>query len=406
MIEVIKLLTVIILIIYLMQKKWNIGYIMALASLALGVLFKLEAKEIALNIIFAILDPITLRLFGIITLVFLLSGILRKIESLKDFFDSLQNLVKDYRLILAFIPAFLGLIPMPAGAIFSAPMIKEVGCRMNLRPEEKTFVNYWFRHIWEFIWPLFSSIILFSALLKVEIREIIMIQFPLTITALILGLVWEKIYLKRSLKENDNKQNFLFNIKKLFLSTWPILLIVVLVLFVKLDLLISLIIVIFSMILLNKSKVKIKDIKYIFKKDIDLSMLFLIAGIMIFKKMLQATGAMMVIPDFFTKLGIHPLIILFFIPFFIGMLTGFGSAAIGIGFPVLLPFITKGEVNLSYAMFAFVGGYIGTMVSPVHLCLVVTKNYFKADWGKIYKILIPPLLIIILSAYIMVIIRT
>ena len=400
---IIKLLGVVGLIVFLIRKKWNLGYIMIFASLLLGVLFRLKAKDIILNVVLAIIDPMTLNLFGIIILVFLLSGVLRKIESLRDIVDSLQKLVKDHRLILAFIPAFLGLIPMPAGAMFSAPMVNEVASRMNLQAEEKTFINYWFRHIWELIWPLYPSIILFSALLEVEIREIVKVQFPLTIALFIIGLVWEQRNIKRNIIENTNRKDVFFNIKKLFLGTWPILLIAVFVLFVKLDFLISLSIVILSLILLNRSKIKVKDIKDIIKSDLDLNILFLIAGIMIFKRMLEATGIIIIIPEFFTGLGIPRLVVLFIIPFLVGILTGISSATVGICFPVLLPFmVVQNEVNLNYAMFAYVGAYIGMMISPVHLCLVVTKDYFKADLAKIYKLLALPLLIIILFALILV----
>lgn len=400
---IIKLLGVVGLIVFLIRKKWNLGYIMIFASLLLGVLFRLKVKDIILNVVLAIIDSMTLRLFGIIVLVFLLSGVLRKIESLRDIVDSLQKLVKDHRLILAFIPAFLGLIPMPAGAMFSAPMVNEVASRMNLQAEEKTFINYWFRHIWELIWPLYPSIILFSALLEVEIREIVKVQFPLTIAVFIIGLVWEQRNIKRNIIENTNRIDVFFNMKKLFLGTWPILLIVVFVLFVKLDFLISLSIAILSLILLNRYKIKVKDIKDIIKSDLDLNILFLIAGIMIFKRMLEATGIIIIIPEFFTGLGIPFLVVLFIIPFLVGILTGISSATVGICFPVLLPFmVVQNEVNLNYAMFAYVGAYIGMMISPVHLCLVVTKDYFKADLAKIYKLLALPLLIIILFALILV----
>ena len=400
---IIKLLGVVGLIVFLIRKKWNLGYIMMFASLLLGVLFRLRVKDIILNVVLAIIDPMTLKLFGIIVLVFLLSGVLRKIESLKDIVDSLQKLVKDHRLILAFIPAFLGLIPMPAGAMFSAPMVNEVASRMNLQAEEKTFINYWFRHIWELIWPLYPSIILFSALLEVEIREIVKVQFPLTIALFIIGLVWEQRNIKRNIIENTNRKDVFFNMKKLFLGTWPILLIAVLVLFVKLDFLISLSIVIVSLILLNRDKIKVKDIKDIIKSDLDLNILFLIAGIMIFQRMLEATGIIIIIPEFFTGLGIPRLVVLFIIPFLVGILTGISSATVGICFPVLLPFmVVQNEVNLNYAMFAYVGAYIGMMISPVHLCLVVTKDYFKADLAKIYKLLALPILIIILFALILV----
>jgi uncharacterized protein len=400
---IIKLLGVVGLIVFLIRKKWNLGYIMIFASLLLGILFRLRVKNIILNVVLAIIDSMTLKLIGIIFLVFLLSGVLRKIESLRDTVDSLQKLVKDHRLILAFIPAFLGLIPMPAGAMFSAPMVKEVASRMNLQAEEKTFINYWFRHIWEFIWPLFPSIILFSALLEVEIRKIVKVQFPLTIAAFIIGLVWEQRNIKRNIIENANRKDVFFNMKKLFLGTWPILLIVIFVLFVKLDFLISLSIVILSLILLNRYKIKIKDIKDIIKSDLGLNILFLTAGIMIFKRMLEATGIIIIIPEFFTGLGIPLLVVLFIMPFLVGILTGDSSATVGICFPVLLPFmVVQNEVNLNYAMFAYVGAYIGMMISPVHLCLAVTKDYFKADLAKIYKLLALPLLIIILFALILV----
>jgi len=402
--EAIKLLVVIVFIIFLIRKKRKLEYIILLASLLLGLLFKLSISKIILNFMQAILDPVTIRLIGLIVLVFLLSSILRKIESLKDIVDALQKLVNDYRLILAFIPSFLGLLPMPVGAMFSAPMVSEVGSRMSLQAEEKTFVNYWFRHIWEFVWPLYPSILLFSALLEVNVREIVMVQFPITLIALILGLIWEKRYLKKDTASNG-RENILFNLKKLFFGTWPILLVIFLVIFVKIDLLISLIVVILSLILLSRSKLKTADVIEIIKKDIPLNTVLLIVGIMIFKKILQATGAITVIPELFTELGIHPLVILFFIPFLISFLTGVTFAIIGIAFPVLLPFIVQGEVNLNYAMFAFVGGYMGHMISPVHLCLVVTRDYFKADLGKIYKMLIPPLFIMVLSALILVIVR-
>jgi len=403
--EIIKLLAIIAVIIFLIKKKWKLEYVILLASLLAGVFFNLSPIQIGHNFALALIDPATLKLIGIIVLVYILSGVLRKVESLRDLVDSLQGLVKEYRLTLAFIPALLGLIPMPAGAMFSAPMVKEVGGRVGLTPEEETFVNYWFRHIWEFVWPLFPGIILFAGLLKVEIQEVILVQFPLTIVTVIVGFIWEY----RNLRKDTtliNKKDILINFKKLFFGVWPILLIVILVLGTKTDLLFSLVIVILSLIFLNIKKLSLKMLKEIIRNDIDLSVVILIASIMIFKRILQVSGGIEIIPEVFAKLGIHPFIVLFSIPFFIGMMTGLGTAALGIGLPVLLPIIIQGEANLYYAMLAFTGSFAGVMISPMHLCLVVTKNYFKADMGKIYKMLILPLTIIILSALVLVMVRT
>jgi len=403
--EIIKLLAVIVVIIFLIKKKWNLGYIMLIASLLLGVAFSLSPIQIGNNFVLALIDPATLKLIGIIVLVYILSGVLRKVENLRDLVDSLQGLVKDYRLILAFIPAFLGLIPMPAGAIFSAPMVKAIGDRVGLTPEEDTFVNYWFRHIWEFAWPLFPGMIIFSGLLKVEIQEVILVQLPLTITAVIVGFVWEYKNLK---KDNGtiSKKDIFLNLKKLFLGIWPILFIIILVLGIKIDIILSLVIVILSLLLINIKKLTPRTIKEIIKNDIDLGVVILIVGIMIFQRILQVSGGIEIVPEAFAKLGIHPFIVLFSIPFFVGMMTGMSAAALGIGLPVLLPIIVQGEANLYYAILAFTGSFAGVMISPMHLCLVVTRNYFKADMGKIYKMLILPLTIIILSALVLVMVRT
>lgn len=404
MTEILKLLLIIATIILLIKKKWKLEYVILWASLLAGVFFNLSPIQIGNNFVLALIDPATLKLIGIIVLVYILSGVLRKVESLRDLVDSLQGLVKDYRLTLAFIPALLGLIPMPAGAMFSAPMVKEVGDRVGLTPEEETFVNYWFRHIWEFVWPLFPGIILFAGLLKVEIQEVILVQFPLTIATVIVGFVWEYKNLKKD-TTLINRKDILFNLKKLFFGIWPILLIIILVLGTKTDLLFSLVIVILSLIFSNIKKISLKMLKDIIRNDIDLSVVILIAGIMIFKRILQVSGGIEIIPEAFAKLGVHPFIVLFSIPFFIGMMTGMGTAALGIGLPVLLPIIVQGEANLYYAMLAFTGSFVGVMISPMHLCLVVTRNYFKVDMGKIYKMLILPLTIIILSALILVMVR-
>ncbi|MBU4601812.1 TIGR00529 family membrane protein, partial [bacterium] len=83
MTEIIKLLVVIAVIIFLIRKKWNLGYIILLASLLLGLLFGLNPKEMGINFLQAIMDPVTIKLIGIIVLVLLLSSILKRIESLK-----------------------------------------------------------------------------------------------------------------------------------------------------------------------------------------------------------------------------------------------------------------------------------------------------------------------------------
>ena len=402
--ELIKLFVVIAAIIILIQCKWKLGYIMLLASLVLGALFEINPLEIGKNFIYGLIDFHTMELMGIVVSVYILSGILKKIKSLDNLVDSLQQLINDYRFILAIIPALLGIIPMPAGAMFSAPMVKAIGERENLTPEEITFVNYWFRHVWELAWPLFSGMILLIGLLKIEAQKVFIAFFPLSIIAIIIGFIW----ILRNLKPRNysiNKNNVHNNLKKLLYSIWPVLLIILLAIIIKMDLLISLIVVILSLYFFNLKKLQFPIIKRIIKEDLDVSVIVLIASIMIFQRMLQESGGVEVIPMRFMQLGVHPYIILFSIPFGIAFMTGISSAAIGIGIPILLPLMINGEINLYLAMISYVGAYTGMMLSPMHLCLVVTRNYFKSNLSKVYKMIIFHLSFIVLSSFLILFIK-
>jgi hypothetical protein len=58
---------------------------------------------------------------------------------------------------------------MPGGAIFSAPMVDELGNEHNLDPETKSVLNYWFRHVWEIYWPLYPGLLLAASMSSISI---------------------------------------------------------------------------------------------------------------------------------------------------------------------------------------------------------------------------------------------
>jgi hypothetical protein len=49
-------------------------------------------------------------------------------------------------------------------------------------------------------------------------------------------------------------------------------------------------------------------------------------------------------------------------------------------------------------LFAYVSGFVGILVSPAHLCLALTADYFKADLRDVYKILVWPVSVIFAAA--------
>jgi hypothetical protein len=324
--------------------------------------------------------------------------------NLENIVSSLEAIIKNRRLGSVIPPALMGLLPMPAGALFSAPMVEEFGRKMGASSENKTLLNYWFRHIWEYIWPLYPGLILAAALLNVEIRDIILAQYPLTLAAIAAGFIFcirRGSYPSASYSfKPKKKKKFAKEIRALIFNTWPILAIILLVLIFKVKLLLAILTIV--LIVLVSSRMKGYQIFLSFKKSLSLSMFLLIISVMAFKRVFEVSGAFSIIPIIFSRWGLSPLIILFFAPFLAGLLTGITSAFVGIAFPILLPLMVKSQPNLTYVMLAYAGGFTGVLLSPFHLCLIVTREYFKADLKKLYKLLFLPVALVVLVAFLIV----
>ncbi|MDD2352306.1 MAG: DUF401 family protein [Candidatus Caldatribacteriota bacterium] len=385
MAEAIKIISVIILIVVLLGLKWNLGLIMFVSSVFLGILFQQGFYELATNLYLAIIDYTTLQLIGIIVLVYILSSILIRTKSMEGIEKSLQNIVSDYRLIVFFIASFLGLIPMPAGAMFSAPLLKEIGVKNNMSSEEIMFFNYWFRHIWEFVWPLIPGVLLYTSVTGLDIRQVMIFQSPLVFIALIIGLLWMYLSLKRKKNNEINSESPGQQWLLLFKSIWSILFIIFLVLFIKINLLIALTVTTIMLLIIYR-EILLPKLKEIIFYDISFKVVFLVVGIMFFKQVLENTNSMEQISLLFSALGINIWVILFFIPFLLGFLTGSTAGFVGISFPIIMPLlIQSGTLNMPMVIIAYVAGFSGMMMSPMHLCFTVTVEYLKADILKFYK---------------------
>ncbi len=386
------------LIIIMLRLRWDLGLTMFLSSILLNFLFHISFKGLLYNIYFTVTDPTTLQLIGIVVLVYILSGILKRTKSMEGIVYSLQQIVSDYRIILFLIASFLGLIPMVSGAMFSAPLLKEIGEENQMSPEEIMLSNYWFRHVWELFLPLIPGVVLYISIIGVSVRDIVIAQFPLTIFALSIGFFWMYLTLRKINKIKITHANLNQNLFTFLKHGWSILLVLLLVISIKMNLLGSLIITIILLLIIKR--VPFTTIKEIIIHDISIKILFMIIGIMLFKQVLNNTNSLEPISHFLSEKGVNIWIILFFIPFILGLLTGITAGFVGISFPIILPLmLNNGSLNLSMAMFAYLAGFAGMMVSPMHLCLALTVEYLKVDITKFYKKLSLNLLALIIMSF-------
>ncbi|HDS30691.1 MAG TPA: DUF401 family protein, partial [Firmicutes bacterium] len=96
-----------------------------------------------------------LTLLAMVVFILILSKCMKEAGALEELVGSMREVLRDNRFTIGFLPALIGLLPMPGGALFSAPMIEKLSDEAKLSPETRTYLNYWFRHVWEYSYPLY-----------------------------------------------------------------------------------------------------------------------------------------------------------------------------------------------------------------------------------------------------------
>jgi hypothetical protein len=166
----------------------------------------------------------------------------------------------------------------------------------------------------------------------------------------------------------------------------------------RLSLVISLVVTIAGMMV--SKHIPLRDLEMIVRQRIPWKTVVVIFGALIFRRVLENSGAVIAVSQELTDLHIPVALVAFGVPFVAGLLTGLMAAGFSIGFPVILPLVAVdgGPVSPAWAAWLLVGGFVGTMLSPIHLCLGLTRVYFKAEWGPVYRLLVPSTLLVTATA--------
>lgn len=397
--DVLKILVVLVIFIIMLRRKIFLGTVMTLGSFCLALLYRTHPLDFLAGLHTAILSPVSLEMTGTIVLTMILENVLRKTETLKRMVMSLSRFLPDYRLVMATMPAVIGLLPSPGGAMFSAPMVNEASAAFRVSPEQKALINYWFRHIWEYISPLYPGVILAAGIARISCRDLAILNAPFAISV----VVWGGLLCFRGIKTSTGLIDLPTAAKGKALITFcrafsPIALIMALVVIAGFSPVLSLTGVILALFLLHKySPVRVW---VTLRESVSLRMLLMVASILVFQETLRCTGSLTGISEFFTASGLPIILIVVALPLLTGFITGLTIAYVGISFPLLLPLMSNGPHFPGLLALAFGSGFAGVMLSPLHLCLVLTREYFNADFSRVYRLLLLPSILVLLAAVI------
>ena len=376
------------LIVVLLRLRWNLGAVMLLGAIFLGSLYLIGPVRQAQVILASSIDMVTVNLVTGLVLIMVMENIIRKKGVLKRLMEAVVNVARDRRIAMAVLPGVIGLLPSAGGAAFSAPMVQEAAADVEMKPEHKAFINYWFRHIWEYISPLYPGVVLAAAVTKTPINKLLLSQLPLPLAVIGVGAFLGFRGMKGQAVAGKRDMN---EIKALFVTLLPITISIVLVVVFKIPLapaMASIVIAMFAFF-----RYSTKEVLTTLREGISMNVMLMVVGIMVFKGMLDATGAIEALPVFFRQSGLPTGLIFFILPFIVGLLTGLTVAFVGTTFPIITAMM-GGSPDLGVITFAFASGFAGVMLSPAHLCLLLTIRYFNADMAGTYRLMYLPVFLV------------
>lgn len=400
---VIRILVVFLLFLVAIRVRSSLGNALLMGSILLGLLFGCTFTDIIRSAFLALMAPKTITLSLVVMLILVFSHSMEAGGQMQRLLDSFRGLVAHPGLNIVVFPALIGLLPMPGGAIFSAPMVKNLGQRYRLGAARLSYVNYWFRHIWEYWWPLYPGVLLATTIAGLNLWQYVVFLLPLTAVALAAGY-WP---LRKLLRENAHwqaqEQPRPGQAAVFFRELIPILLAIGLglglgVLFShqlpsgwapvakELGLIVALVLAI--AMVWRGNRLSVEQMRRILFNPQLFDMFYMVAGILIFKGILEDSRAIETLSRELVQWRIPLVAITVVLPLVVGAIAGITIAFVGTTFPVLISLVhTLGQQQLMlvYLMLAMVGGFVGVLLSPLHLCLLLSNEYFDTTLSAVYR---------------------
>lgn len=397
MAEMLKITLIIAAIIVMIRLRVPLSFTLTASAFILGVLFQLPLAKLADGVRGAFLSLENLKLVLALQLVLLFSAVLKENGAMQRAISALSQVIRDARFTVAVIPAVIGLLPVVGGAMLSAPLVAEASDELRLSAERRTFLNFWFRHVWEYTLPTFPAVFLTASIAGIRVAELATVGIPLTLIAIAAGAVFGFKGVAGSMPGGlaGSGPKPWKQMGKFILNLLPFFLVILLTVGLDVHLLYPMAAVTTGVILY--SRIPVGRLARLAREHLSVELAFLIWGIMLFKEILLSTGAMGNMARELAGMGIPTVALVVVLPALIAFITGYTTAFVGLSFPVLVPFLPADGSNVFYVMLALASGICAHLLSPMHACLSMTMQYYRAEMNRTYRLLLIPTLLLFLT---------
>lgn len=329
--------------------------------------------------------PVSVNLALIVLSLTAFGNLLKETGNLRILVEKLALILKDRRHQVTVIPAVVGLLAFPGGAVFSAPMVEEAGAGLEMSRTDLAVSNVVFRHIFYLVFPFYSAMILLGELAGINVMYFARVNAPVIVLLLILS----RFYLFRRVAAGKHGPADYREIPALLLSLSPLLLIITLAigfgLYFPTAILAGIALALFLYLPRRQVAAALLERLLTLWRGANWSMMLSIVFILIFKDFLEKSGAVAALADLMATRGVPLVLLAVLLPYLSGFITGNHSASLGMSAPLFLAAVSDPALQLHYLVLIFITGLAGYVGSPLHLCTILTAEHFGVPLQQVIK---------------------
>lgn len=390
--DALRLVIVLALIVLALQRKLSVGITLVGAGLVTALLYWVPPLALWRGYADLLQSSRFISLTAVIVLITTLGRLLQELGALEHLTASVRDLPGGNRTAAGLLPPLVGLMPMPGGSLLSAPLVGNVLSADRYRPEFRTVTNYWFRHIVEFSWPIYPGLILTEAITGMKVGNVALLQLPL---ALAMAAIGAACYLRKIESEGRSGASIGRSLRGIGAAVWPIPLAIALYGIFKLNLALSVLAA--MLILVAAARPNRAQLLAAVRHGFSWKLIILVFGALSFQTVLELAGAVEAIPHLVERFNLPPEPIIFLVPFVSGLLTGMVAPTIAMSYPILAVYLYVPGIAPAYILLAYLATFLGIMLSPTHLCLILTNEFFGSDLAAVYRRIALPVVLVALS---------
>jgi integral membrane protein (TIGR00529 family) len=382
-------------LVLMLIKRVRLGVALNATAMILALL-SINVEDIP-RVLYSSVDPLTIdgQLVLSITItsfgIMLLSQLYKDSGAMDLLNKSLEEVLRKPKAILTVIPAVIGLLPVAGGALMSAPVVDAVGDELRLSRPKKVYVNLWFRHLIFLTYPLSPQFIIAVALTGMTSTALLSIVIPVVVLMAAIGYLASFRGVKEPSKERGPLRralsfgSFLRAFSPIAVSIAGALVLGLLSHELSkrgLDVLIA---VVMGLATLAATGVTTKSLLNALRGSTIYDITLATFGAFLLRNVVSASGLSGALKSLVPS-GSPGLLLVAAVSTLCGFCLGSASGGLAVSISVL-----KDVMNFSFreAALAYIAACLGYIISPLHLCLLFTVDYFKADLKEVYKVTLP-----------------